>query len=85
MLRLETVFGGGAVVTPDFAAMLAQQASQFAAKVYLESGSAQLSVDSLIGILAMDLYRGKELIVAADGPAEAEAAEHIAKLLREAK
>ena len=85
MLKLETVFGAGNAVTPDFAALLANQASKFSAKVYLECGNTQLCVDSLIGILAMDVRKGMKLVVAAEGADEARAAERIAELLREGK
>lgn len=83
MLRRETVFGACSGITPDFAALMAQRASKFAAPVYLECGNAQLSVDSLIGILAMDLRRGVKLTVSADGEDEAAAVECICNLLRE--
>lgn len=85
MLKMETVFGASSGITPDFAALLAQKASKFDSSVYLECGSTVLSVESLIGILAMDLRRGVKLTVAADGRDEAEAAECICSLLREGK
>ena len=83
MLKMETVFGASSGITPDFAALLAQRASKFDSSVYLECGSTMLSVESLIGILAMDLRKDVRLVVAADGEDEAEAAEHICRLLRE--
>lgn len=83
MLKMETVFGANGGVTPDFAALLAQRASKFASPVYLECGSTLLSVESLIGILAMDLRKGAKLTVSADGVDEAEAVECICSLLRE--
>ena len=67
MVRVETVFGACPVVTPDFAAQLAQCASQYAANVYLEKGSMRLCVDSLIGILSMDLRKGTKVAIVADG------------------
>ena len=82
MLNLETVFGAGTTVTPDLAAKIAQQASKFNSRVYLECGSTRLSVESLIGILAMDVRRGTKLTVSAEGSNEAEAAECISALLR---
>ena len=81
MQKTEVVFGACPVVTPDFAARLAQRATRFAAKVYLESGSTCLSVDSLIGILAMDLRRGMRVTVRAEGADEDDAAEGICALL----
>ena len=83
MLKMETVFGGPSGVTPDFAARLAQRASKFVSPVYLECGTTQLSVDSLIGILAMDLRKGMKLTVTADGEDEAAAAECICAFLRD--
>lgn len=83
MLKMETVFGVSGGITPDFAALLAQKASKFDSNVYLECGSTMLSVESLIGILAMDLRRGAKLTVAADGNDAAEAVECICGLLRE--
>ena len=85
MLKLETVFGAGNTVTPDFAALLANQASKYSSRVYLECGNTQLCVDSLIGILAMDVRKGMRLVVAAEGTDEAEAAQCIGALLRDGK
>lgn len=85
MLKMETVFGLSTGITPDFAALLAQRASHFSAPVYLECGSTLLSVDSLIGILAMDLRKGMKLTVSADGEDEAAAAECICALLRDGR
>lgn len=81
MLKMETVFGASGGITPDFAALLAQKASKFDSNVYLECGSTMLSVESLIGILAMDLRKGAKLTVSADGEDEAAAAECICNLL----
>lgn len=83
MLKMETVFGASSGITPDFAALLAQRASKFDSSVYLECGSTMLSVESLIGILAMDLRKGAKLTVTADGADETEAAQCICNLLRE--
>ena len=81
MQKMEGVFGACPVVTPDFAARLAQRASHFAAEVYLESGNTRLCVDSLIGILALDLRRGMRVTVRAEGADESDAAASICALL----
>ena len=81
MQKTEVVFGACPVVTPDFAARLAQRASRFAAEVYLESGSTQLCVDSLIGILALDLRRGMRVVVRAEGADEVDAVASVCALL----
>jgi len=67
MVKVETVFGACAAVTPDFAAQLAHRASQYAANVYFEKENMRLSVDSLIGILSLDLRRGTKITIVADG------------------
>ena len=82
MQKMEVTFGACPVITPDFAAQLAQCAARFAAEVYLESGSTRLCVDSLIGILAMDLRRGMHVVVRAEGADEGDAAASICALLR---
>ena len=81
MQKMEVVFGACPVVTPDFAARLAQRASRFAAEVYLECGNTRLCVDSLIGILAMDLRPGMRVVVRAEGTDERDAAASICALL----
>lgn len=82
MLKKEIVFGACPAMTPDFAARLAHRASCFHSEIYLESGRTQLCVDSLIGILAMDLRRGTRVIVRAEGQDEAAALDCIAALMQ---
>ena len=82
MLTNETVFGACPSITPDFAARLAQCASQFEADVFLERGSVRLCVDSLIGILAMNLRQGTKVRVVTDGADEHAAMEGVCALLR---
>ena len=82
MLKKEVVFGACPAVTPDFAAQLAQRASCFTSEVFIESGSTRLCVDSLIGILAMDLRKGMRVMVCAEGADEGEATACIGALLQ---
>ena len=81
MTTKEVVFAALPVITPDFAAALAQQASLFAAPVFMEHENMSLSVDSLIGILSMDLRRGMTVTVSAEGEDAAEAVESVCKML----
>ena len=81
MVRVETVFSACSSITPDFAAQLAQRASQYAANVYLEKGSMRLSVDSLIGILSLDLRKGTKVIISADGLDEQQALDSVCEFL----
>ena len=82
MQKTEVVFGACPVVTPDFAARLAQCASRYAAQVYLERGNTRLCVDSLIGILALDLRRGTKVQVVTEGADERQAMEGVCALLK---
>ncbi len=81
MVRVETVFGAAQSVTPDFAAQLANRASQFAANVYLEKDNVRLCVDSLIGILSLDLRRGSRIAIMADGFDEHEALDAVCEFI----
>lgn len=81
MVKVKTVFGACPAITPDFAAQLAHRASQYAANVYLERGSMRLSVDSLIGILSMDLRQGAQVTIVADGLDEQKALDSVCQFL----
>lgn len=83
MFKKETVFCAQACITPDFAAKLANLASQYDASVYLECDGVRLCVDSLISILAMDLRRGGSVLISAEGKDETSAAEAVCALLSE--
>ena len=82
MLKTETVFDACPVISPDFAARLAQCASRYAAQVYLERRNTRLCVDSLIGILALDLRRGTKVQVVTEGADERQAMEGVCALLK---
>ena len=75
MVRLETVFSAALGLTPEFAAELSQVASRFHADIKLSCEGKQLRLDSLIGILALDLHRGVKVI--AEGDDEQDAAKAI--------
>ena len=82
MLKFEIRFEAGDAMTPDFAARLAQAASQYSCRVSLKTANIELGVDSLIGILAMDMRRGGKVTVIADGKDEYEAGKCISELLQ---
>ena len=77
MVRLETVFSAELGLTPEFAAELSQVASRFHADIKLSCEGKQLRLDSLIGILALDLHRGVKVEVIAEGDDEQDAAKAI--------
>ena len=81
MVRLETVFSAALGLTPEFAAELSQVASRFHADIKLSCEGKQLRLDSLIGILSMEMYRGVPVSIIADGPDAAAAADAVRHLL----
>ena len=82
MLKIDVSFEACDAMTPDFAARLAQAAARYSSKVYLKTATIELGVDSLIGILAMDMRRGGKVTVIADGADEYEAGHYICELLK---
>ena len=81
MITREATFEAADNITPAFAAELAHSASQFSANVYFVRENVKLSVDSLIGILSLDLRRGDRLTVRAEGVDEAASIDRICELL----
>lgn len=81
MVRTVAEFSVSDRMTPEIAAKLAQQAEKFAANLVIEYGNASILLDSLIGVLSLDLNRGTRLTVIADGADEAEAANAIVNVL----
>ena len=81
MVRLEAVFQAGLGMSPEIAAKLSQRASKYQSDILLKCGERELRLDSLIGILSMEMPRGSRVTVVAEGPDEAAAAEDIRGIL----
>lgn len=81
MVRTEAVFGYAEALTPDVAAALAQEAERYDARLQMEYGGKRVMLDSLIGILSLDCFRGTRLTILAEGRDAERAAEAIAALL----
>ncbi|MBQ9950604.1 MAG: HPr family phosphocarrier protein [Clostridia bacterium] len=82
MVKLETTFTAADMLTPEFAAKLADHTARFASDVALCCGDKQLNLDSLICILALELFRGVKVTIVAEGADEAQAAEEVRKVLQ---
>ena len=54
-------------------AMLVQVASQYKCETYIESGDKHVNAKSIMGMMALGLDQGDEIIVTADGADEQEA------------
>ena len=81
MVRLETKFGAADSLTPEIAAKLAHRASHYQASVSLVYGGRVLRLDSLIGILSVQMLRGSVLTVMAEGLDEKVAAADIRNMI----
>jgi phosphotransferase system HPr (HPr) family protein len=81
MVRTDAVFSAGESMTSEIAVMLSRQAEKFAADLTIEYGSKSIRLDSLIGVLSLELKKGMTLTVVADGTDETEAAAAICRTL----
>ena len=82
MVRLETIFAAEDSLTPEFAAKLSECAEKFESDIRIECEDKKLSINSLICILALGLYRGVKVNVFAEGKDEEEAAAKIQQVLQ---
>lgn len=58
-------------------ALLVQEASQYASKVYIQVGEKNINAKSIMGMMSLTLSGGEHLTVVTDGEDEQKAAEDI--------
>ena len=58
-------------------ALLVQEASQYASKVYIQIGEKKVNAKSIMGMMSLSLENGEEITVVTDGEDEKKAAEGI--------
>ena len=58
-------------------ALLVQEASQYASKVYIQVGEKNINAKSIMGMMSLNLVGGDEITVVTDGEDEKKAAEGI--------
>ena len=66
-------------------AVLVQVASQFNSSIYVESGAKKVTAKSIMGMMALGLDAGEEVVVSAEGDDETSAMEDIEKFLSAAE
>lgn len=66
-------------------AVLVQVASQFTSSIYVECGDKRVNAKSIMGMMALGLDSGEEVVVSADGEDETNAMQDIEKYLSAAK
>ena len=84
MIQVSAVFRTAPALTPEVAAKIVDLASQYNASMLLEYQGKRLQADSLISVLAMNLYEGVQVGIVADGAQAQEAAEAMKALLESA-
>ena len=55
------------MMTPDLAAKLANISGSFSARLFLCHDAMRMNADSLIGLLALEIYEGEALTLEAEG------------------
>ncbi len=73
MIRKQTTIriANGLEVRPI--AMLVQVAGQFDSEIYLEKGNKRVNAKSIMGMMALGMDAGEEVVICANGPDEEEA------------
>ncbi|MDY3853726.1 MAG: HPr family phosphocarrier protein [Butyribacter sp.] len=66
-------------------AVLVQVASQFDSSIYVECGDKKVNAKSIMGMMALGLDTGEEVVVSAEGEDESNAMADIEKFLSAAK
>ena len=66
-------------------AVLVQVASQFDSSIYVEYGNKKVNAKSIMGMMALGLDAGEEVVVSADGDDESNAMADIEKFLSAVK
>ena len=62
-------------------ALLVQEASQYASKVYIQVAEKNINAKSIMGMMSLEIIEGEPVTVVADGADEAEALDNIEKFL----
>ena len=66
-------------------ALLVQEASQYASKIFILVDNKKINAKSIMGMMSLNLSDGEEVTVLTDGEDEVKAAEGIKTFLAEAK
>lgn len=66
-------------------ALLVQEASQYASKVYIQVDNKKINAKSIMGMMSLALQEGDQVTVVADGEDEEKAAEGIKTFLKKTK
>ncbi|OON87396.1 HPr family phosphocarrier protein [Oribacterium sp. C9] len=63
-------------------AMLVQIASRYESRIYMADGPRKVNAKSIMGMMALGINNGQELVVSAEGSDEADAVTAISEYLR---
>ena len=84
MIRTPVVVKSEKVLDGRPIALLVQEASQYASKVYIQVGEKNINAKSIMGMMSLSLAGGDEITVVTDGEDEKKAAEGIKTFFAEA-
>ena len=62
-------------------ALLVHKASQYASKVYIQTGGKKINAKSIMGMMSLGLSTGESIVVSAEGSDEQAAIENIERYL----
>ncbi len=81
MFKIETTFAAEDCMTPEFAEKIVDITERYHSQLSLQCADRCLRLDSLICVLALDLYRGVKVAVIAEGEDERLAAHEMSRVL----
>ena len=81
MITKKIAIGNPAGLEAHPVAMLVQVASQYESSIYIEDETRKVNAKSIMGIMTLNLARGEEIQVTADGADEQEAMQNIERYL----
>lgn len=79
MVKKQLVVGSSMGERPI--ALLVQTAGRFASSLHLQMENKTINLKSIMGVISIGALGGKEVIITAEGPDEAEACEAIVEFL----
>ena len=62
-------------------ALLVQEASQYASRIYIQMGDKQINAKSIMGMMSLKLQKGEDVTIVADGQDEDAAVSGVATFL----
>lgn len=85
MIKTSVVVNADAGLDGRPIALLVQEASQYASKVYIQMGEKNINAKSIMGMMSLSLSQGDQITVVTEGEDEQKAAEGIRTFFAQTK